>query len=176
MARPMTARTATSRPSANSPISGPIGTIFALALVAGLLLVIGEFTPIASVKVEGESCAVLYDTRPELADRCSLSGWERHGGALVLLGLAAVGAGFYSRRPGATTTAGAMLLAIGAVTLGLALISDLPVTNETGAIGLDFDGATASAGLGFYLELLGGILALLAGILALLSGRGGSSG
>ncbi len=153
----MTARTAT--------------TIFALALVAGLLLVVAEFTTVASVNVEGESCSVLYDTRPELADRCSLSGWERHGGALILLGLVAVGAGFYSRRPGATGSAGAVLLAVGVVTIGLALIGDLPVTNETGAIGLDFDGATASAGLGFYLELIGGVLALLAGVLALLSAR-----
>ena len=119
--------------------------------MAGLLLVVSEFTTIASVKVDGESCAVLYDTRPELADRCSLSGWERHGGALVLLGLVAAGAGFFSRRPGATASAGAVLLAVGLVTLGLALIGDLPVTNETGAIGLDFAGATASAGLGFYL-------------------------
>jgi hypothetical protein len=157
MPRPMTARAPT--------------TIFALALAAALLLVVGEFTTIASVKVEDESCAVLYDTRPELADRCSLSGWERHGGALILLGLVAAGAGFYSRRPGATATAGAMLLAAGTVTLGLTLIGDLPVTNDTGAIGLDFDGATASAGLGFYLELLGGVLALLAGVLALLSAR-----
>jgi hypothetical protein len=142
-----------------------------LALVAGLLLIVAEFSTVASVKVEGESCQVLYDTRPELADRCSLSGFERHGGALLLLGLVAVGAGFFARRPGATASAGAVLLAVGVLTLGLALIGDLPVTNETGAIGLDFDGATASAGLGFYLELIGGALALLAGVLALTSTR-----
>jgi hypothetical protein len=157
MARPMTARTAT--------------TILTLALVAGLLLVVAEFSTVASVKVEDESCEVLYDTRPALADRCSLSGFERHGGALALLGLVAAGAGLLSRRPGATASAGAVLLAVGAVTLGLALIGDLPVTNETGAIGLDFEGATASAGLGFYLELTGGVLALLAGVLALTSAR-----
>jgi hypothetical protein len=171
MTRPMTARTATSPASANRPVNGPIGAILVLALVAGLLLVVAEFSTVASVKVEGESCKVLYDTRPELADRCSLSGWERHGGALILLGLVAAGAGFLSRRPGGTATAGAALVAVGAVTLGLALIGDLPVTNETGAIGLDFDGATGSAGLGFYLELIGGALALLAGALALTSAR-----
>jgi len=171
MARSMPARTATSPASANRAVSGPIGAILALALVAGLLLIVAEFSTVASVTVDDESCQVLYDTRPELADRCSLSGFERHGGALLLLGLVAVGAGFFSRRPGATASAGAVLLAIGAVTLGLALIGDLPVTNETGAIGLDFDGATASAGFGFYLELIGGVLALLAGVFALLSAR-----
>jgi hypothetical protein len=167
----MTARTPTSPPPANRFANGPIAAILALALVAGLLLVVAEFSTVASVEVEGESCQVLYDTRPELADRCSLSGFERHGGALALLGLVAAGAGFYSRRPGATAAAGAVLLAVGAVTLGLALIGDLPVTNDTGAIGLDFDGATGSAGLGFYLELTGGALALLAGALALTSTR-----
>jgi hypothetical protein len=147
-----------------------------LALVAGLLLIVAEFSTVASVAVEDESCQVLYDTRPELADRCSLSGFERHGGALLLLGLVAIGAGFFARRPGATASAGAVLLAIGVVTLGLALIGDLPVTNETGAIGLDFDGATASSGLGFYLALIGGALSLVAGVLGLLSGRGGATG
>ena len=78
----MTARTATSPESANSALSGPIGAILVLALVAGLLLVAAEFSTIASVNVDDESCQVLYDTRPELADRCSLSGFERHGGAL----------------------------------------------------------------------------------------------
>ncbi len=146
-----------------------------LALVAGLLLIAAEFSTVASVKVEDESCQVLYDTRPELADRCSLSGFERHGGALLLLGLVAAGAGFFSQRPGATASAGAVLLAVGVLTLGLALIGDLPVTNETGAIGLDFDGATASAGLGFYLALIGGVLSLIAGVLGLLSGRGGAT-
>ena len=126
-----------------------------LALVAGLLLVAAEFSTIASVNVDDESCQVLYDTRPELADRCSLSGFERHGGALLLLGLVAVGAGFFSRRPGATASAGAVLLAVGVLTLGLALIGDLPVTNETGAIGLDFDMSQVSSGLyGLLLVLL----------------------
>ena len=102
-----------------------------LALVAGLLLVAAEFSTIASVNVDDESCQVLYDTRPELADRCSLSGFERHGGALLLLGLVAVGAGFFSRRPGATASAGAVLLAVGVLTLGLALIGDLPASTSS---------------------------------------------
>jgi len=55
------------------------------------------------------------------------------------------------------------------VAVGIALLADLPVTNETGAIGLNFDGASADAGLGFYLELTGGALSLLAGALALVA-------
>jgi hypothetical protein len=169
----MTARTATNPPVADRSATGPFGVVLALALVAALLLVVAEFSTIASVGVEGESCEVINDTRPELADRCSLSGWERHGGALILLGLVAGGAGLLVRRtPGAALAAGAALVAVGVVALGLALIGDLPVTNDTGAIGLDFAGASASAGLGFYLELTGGVLALLAGALALVTARG----
>jgi hypothetical protein len=168
----MTARTASTRRRPNPSIAGPIGAIVALALIAALLLVVAELSTIASVSVEGESCEVVNDANPELADRCSLSGWERHGGALILIALVAAGAGaaLAASRVDATTAA-VLLLALGAVTLGLALIGDLPVTNDTGAIGLDFDGATGSAGLGFYLELTGGALLVLAGALGLISSR-----
>jgi hypothetical protein len=146
------------------------GAILTIALLAALLLVVAEFTTIASVKVDGESCEVLNDADPSLADRCSLSGWERHGGALLLLALAAGGIALAARRR-TTAAVGAVLLAVGVVTLGIALIADLPVTNDTGAVGRDFDGATASAGLGFYAELLGGALCVVAGAAALLAVR-----
>jgi hypothetical protein len=138
----------------------------ALALAAALLLVAAELSTIASVHVAGDSCEVINDSSPDLADRCELSGWERHGGALVLLALVAAGAGV-AARAGATGAGGAVLAVAGLVTLGLTLIGDLPETNETGAIGLNVDGATASPGLGFYLELTGGALCLIAAALAL---------
>jgi hypothetical protein len=141
-----------------------------LALLAALLLLGAEFSTIAAVSIDGESCEVINDASPELADRCALSGWERHGGALLLLALAAAGAAF-AMRVGAVGTAGAVLLATGGVTLGIALIGDLPITNDTGAVGLDFENATGSAGLGFYLELLGGILCLVGAALTLAPGR-----
>jgi hypothetical protein len=166
----MTARTATSEATVEGSAMRRIGPILALALVAALLLVLAELSTVASVSVEGESCEVINDADPEQADRCSLSGWERHGGALILLALLAAGAGF-AARGGAFAAAAAVLLAIGAVTLGLTLIGDLPVTGHTGAIGTDFDTATASAGLGFYLELLASLLCLLAGALALMTAR-----
>jgi hypothetical protein len=176
MARRMSARTATGPPAERPALPRPIARIVALALLAALLLAVAELSTVASVSVEGESCEVVNDASPELADRCSLSGWERHGGALLLLALVAAGAAALlaaGRAP--LATAGAVLLAVGAVTLGLTLIGDLPVTNDTGAIGNDFAGATASAGLGFYLELLGGLLCLAAGALALLPTRRGTA-
>jgi hypothetical protein len=171
MARPMTTRTQTSRRAAERAVARPIATILALALLAALLLLLAEVSTVASVSLEGESCEVVYDTRPELADRCSLSGWERHGGALILLALLAAGAAL-AVRAGRIAAAGAVLVAIGLVTLGVTLIGDLPVTDDTGAIGsTDLAAASASAGLGFYLELLGALLCLAAGALALAVAR-----
>ena len=146
---------------------------FALALtvagmIAGLLLVISEFSTIASVEMRGgASCEVINDSDPQLADRCSLSGFERHGGAFLILGLMtaamAWGAGLGASRP-----AGAALVAIGVLVVVLSLALDLPQTHKTGAIGRNFEGATAKAGAGLYLELIGGALAGGVGLLRLL--------
>lgn len=149
----------------------PSRVILLFALAAALLLLTAELTTIASVDVGGDSCEVINDSSPALADRCELSGWERHGGALALLALVAAGAGFLASRPGAGSPAAAMLAIVGLLVLAIALIGDLPETSETGAIGRDFDGATAQAGLGFYLELTGGALCLLAGGLGLLAAK-----
>ena len=140
---------------------------FALALtaagmIAGMLLVISEFSTIASVDVAGGSCEVINDADPELADRCSLSGFERHGGAFVLLGVV-TGAMAWGAGVGRSRQAAIALLGIGALVVALSLAFDLPQTNRTGAIGRNFEGATAKAGAGFYLELLGGGLAAVAG-------------
>lgn len=171
MLRSMEASPTTDAPS--RPPDGrapPSSAVAALAIGAALLLAVAELSTIASVDVPDGSCAVVYDQSAELADRCSLSGFERHGGALLLLALLAGAMGLTTLR-GSPTAAGAVLLVLGAAVLAIALIGDLPITNETGAIGDDFDGATAQAGLGFYLELTAGVLALLAGTLALLSSR-----
>lgn len=138
--------------------------------MAALLLVATEFTAVASVDVANGSCEVIQDTDPALADRCELSGLERNGGSFLLLAvLCAVmawGAGVGGSRPAA-----AALVAVGVLVLGWALLVDLPVTNETGALGRNFEGASASAGPGFTLELVAGVLALAAGIAGLIRRR-----
>jgi hypothetical protein len=170
----MDAPLATGRSTTPRRVAGTGAAVLALALIAALLLVAAELSTVATVDVANESCEVINDSSPDLADRCELSGWERHGGALILLALAGAGAAVAVRR-GAAEAGGAVLAVVGAVVLGLALIGDLPETNQTGAIGLSFDGATASAGLGFYLELTGGALFLIAALLALLPTRLASS-
>ena len=65
----------------------------------------------------------------------------------------AFGAGFGRSRPAAFA-----LVGIGALVLLWALLVDLPVTDETGAIGRNFEGAEAAAGPGLTLEIVGGVL------------------
>ena len=149
---------------------------FALAVtvasvVAGLLMILAEFLTVVSVDVASGSCEEIRHSDPELADRCSLSGFERHGGAVVLIGvltlLMAWGAGMGGSRP-----AGAALVVAGAMVLGIALLADLPVTDETGAIGRNFEGASAQPGSGLYLALVAGALAVAVGLARLLRDPG----
>ena len=140
--------------------------VLALGLAGALLLVATEFTAVATVDVASGSCEVIQDTNPELADRCELSGFERNGGAFILLALLSAlmawGAG-----PGRSRPASFALVAIGALVLLWALLVDLPVTDETGAIGRNFEGAEAAAGPGLTLEIVGGVLTLAAGLVGL---------
>lgn len=146
----------------------PLATgVLALGVLAGILMLISLFATIASVDVANGSCEVINDANPNLADTCSLSGFERHSVAFLLLAVICLalsyGAGIGRSRPAALG-----LIAVGAVAVVLALLVDLPVTDDTGAIGQDFEGATASAGTGLWIELAAGVLALAAGGLALL--------
>jgi hypothetical protein len=50
-----------------------------------------------------------------------------------------------------------------------ALLVDLPVTKETGALGESFEGARAQAGAGLWLEMFAALLAAVAGALRLLA-------
>jgi hypothetical protein len=163
--KPMAARMAGFRAAMGSA-SRPALAIAATGLLAGILLVVTEFTTIASVNVASGSCEVINDANPDLADRCSLSGFERHGGAFILLGLLtgamAWGAGIGGSRPAA-----AALVGIGVLVIVLALALDLPEANETGALGRNFEGAEAEKGSGLYLEIVAGGLAVLAGVMRL---------
>lgn len=144
--------------------------VFGLGLVGALLLVVTEFTAVATVDVASGSCEVIQDTDPELADRCELSGFERNGGAFILLALFAAllawGAG-----PGGSRPAALALVVIGVLVLLWALLVDLPVTDDTGAIGRSFEGAEAAAGPGLTLEIVGGVLTLAAGLVGLAAWR-----
>jgi hypothetical protein len=147
--------------------SGAFASALAAAsAVAGALMVAATFTTVAKVDVAGGSCEVINDTNPSLAARCKLSGFERHGPALALLGALAVAMGL-GAAIGGSRPAALGLAAAGATTLLLALASDLPKTRTTGAIGHSFAGAKAAPGPGLYLEIAGGALALATAAAAL---------
>jgi hypothetical protein len=144
--------------------------VLATGALAGILMLISLFSTIASVDVANGSCEVINDTNHSLADRCALSGFERHGIAFLLLGAIALVLA-YAAGPGRSRPAAVGLIVVGALALIFALLVDLPVTDDTGAIGRDFEGATASAGAGLWIEVIAGVLALGAGALAFLIPR-----
>lgn len=138
--------------------------VLVMGLAGGLLLVIAEFTTIAAVDIPGRTCPEVAD--PRAADRCELSGFERHGGAFVLLGGLAIVMAFGAARARSRPAAVA-LIAIATIALALTLVRDLPETNETGALGITYEGASAEAGPGLYLEAAAGLLLAGGGALAL---------
>jgi hypothetical protein len=64
------------------------------------------------------------------------------------------------------------LVAVAAIVLLFGLAVHLPETGRTGAIGRDFEGATAAAGPVLFTELIGAALAGAAGVLRLLQRDG----
>ena len=141
-------------------------------MLAALLLLASQFATVVSVDVAGGSCEVLNDTDPTLAERCVQGGFERHGPGFALLAAAVLLMALWADR---SRPAGAGLVLLGAVALGIVLFGDLPAARETGVIGRDYAGAEAKAGLGLWLEAAGGAVAVLAGVLALWPGRPTSS-
>jgi hypothetical protein len=144
--------------------SGRLATaVVAVAAVAGVLMVASEFSTVAAVHVisGGESCKTQV-IDPAQRDRCELSGFERHGGAVLVLGLLTLAMG-WGAGVGASRPAAVALVAIGVLVIGITLILDLPKTHQTGAISTNFEDAAGVAGTGFYFELIGGALALVAG-------------
>jgi hypothetical protein len=141
--------------------------VTAAGLVAAVLLVVTEFSTIASVDVADGSCEVINDANPENADRCELSGFERHGGSFILLAILvaamAWGAGIGASRPAALA-----LIAIGVLVLAWSLAVDLPEADEEGIL-RTYEGARGSAGPGLTIEIVAGALALLAGAVRLLA-------
>ena len=138
--------------------------VAAAASLAAVLMLLTELTTVISIDVAVGSCDSIYDTNPDLADDCTQTGFERSSVALLLLALLTLvmgfGAAFGKSRPAALA-----LIAIGVVVLGIALLVDLPASDDTGLIGRRYAAAKASAGPGLWFELVAGVLAVCAGAL-----------
>jgi MFS superfamily sulfate permease-like transporter len=123
------------------------------AFLGGILLIVAEFSTLYEVKAgAGNPAAVVRST----------SGHDQHSYALVLLGLGALVMAYGATRRG-SRPAMAALIAVGVVTLCIALIGDLPDATSTGVVGRNFEDARAVRGAGFYLETLGSFLLIIAG-------------
>jgi hypothetical protein len=152
------------RDDSRSPLDSRVasGTVkaahaaLAFAGVAGVVaLVLATFLPVIEIAV-AQDAEITADL-----DR-SLSGFDRHSIALVLIGLVAgaMHAGALARGSRPAMLAVAVL---GAAALAIAVVADAPDLDKTGPIGELYEEASASAGAGFYAETLGGALLLIAG-------------
>lgn len=174
LARMEASRTAGARVVGSLRSAEPLPLVVTAAgTIGALLLLLTEFTTIFSVDVLASgTCEEIAD--PAARDACQTSGLEQHGGAFVLLGLLALvmalGAGRGRSRPAA-----AALVAIGAVVLAFALGRDLPKSNDTGLVGIQYEEAKAGPRSGLYLEIVAGVLCVGAGVLRLV-GRGEREG
>jgi hypothetical protein len=124
-----------------------------LGLAGALLLLVASFTTIIEITVGTTSKVVDADT--------AQSGWDRHGPALVLLGLLGLFLLFAGLRGARIALTG--LVVAGLAALAIAWAWDRPHVHDTGSVGDVYAEATADPGTGYYLETLGGALLLLAG-------------
>ena len=136
--------------------------LLAAAVVGVICLLLATFATVIEIKVGTTTKVPDHDTH--------LSGWDRHGPALLVIALFAsvmIAGALRGARPAMTA-----LAALGLVALLIAVIGDVPDLDETGFIGQVYEDAAAGPKAGFYLETLGAVLLLASGglMLALPSG------
>jgi hypothetical protein len=121
-----------------------------LALLGCLLLAVAEFTELYSIHV------ITVTVK-------SATVGSHHGYALLVIAVAAAAMAFGAARGGSRPAAAALiLLAVAALVIALAI--DLPVVDDTGLYGRDFEQARAQAEIGFKLETAGAVLLLLSAV------------
>jgi hypothetical protein len=145
---------APSRPGLTSPKALRLGLAGAAAIGVACL-VLATFATVIEIKVGTTTRVPDHDTH--------LSGWDRHGPALLIIALFAaamiVGA-VRGARP-----AMAAVCALGLAALLIAIVGDVPDLHATGFIGEVYEDAVAGPKAGFYLETLGAVLLLASGVL-----------
>ena len=97
------------------------------------------------------------------------SGLDHHSVAMLLLGVAVVPMALGALR--GARPAMAALAALGGVVLLVAFTVDLPAALDEGVLAVTYEGASASPGIGFYVETFAGALLLAVGGLLLMQPR-----
>jgi hypothetical protein len=138
--------------------------VFGLGVAGAVLLVIAEFSRVVYITVVTASCQDLAEG--SLKDQCVKSGFERHHGALLIVGLLLIALSF-GAAVGRSRPAAVAMIVLGLVPVGIWLFGDRHQVGKTGAIGADFSEARSHAGKAIPLELAGGALAIVGGLVGL---------
>jgi hypothetical protein len=148
----------------NAAMGRASGVSLGLCAVGALgvaCLVVATFSPVVELTVGTTTRLASLDTE--------LSGWDRHGPALlVFAGFALV------MLVGAVRGARPAMVAVlvcGVAALVVCLGFDLPRSDDTGQVGELYADAVAGPGVGFWLEVGGGALLCVAGAGLLVSAR-----
>jgi len=147
-------------------VSNPALAGLAVVAAAGVAcLVLATFATLIEIRVGTTTNIPDQDTH--------LSGWDRHGPALLVI--AAFAAVMIAGALRGARPAMAAIAALGLAALLIAVVGDVPDLDKTGFIGEVYEDAAAGPKGGFYLETLGGVLLLAAGglMLAVPSRAGG---
>jgi hypothetical protein len=129
-----------------------------VAFAGVICLLLATFTTIIQIQVGTTTKIPGHDTE--------LSGWDRHGPALLIIAGFAVlmiAGALRGARPAMIA-----LAALGLVALLIAVVVDVPDLHKTGFVGEVYEDAAAGPKAGFYLETLGAVLLLASGVLMLL--------
>jgi hypothetical protein len=144
---------ADSRPAIPHPDAVRAGLL--IAGCAGVAaLVAATFTTVIRITVGATTRLAALDTQ--------LSGWDRHGPALLVIAALAIVMLAGAVRRGARPAIVAVIVC-GAAALFVALVFDAPRLDDTGQVGRLYADASAGPGVGFWLELAGGVLLAGAG-------------
>src|SRR3954467_3546827 len=127
--------------------------LLAAASAGVICLLLATFATVIEIKVGTTTKIPDHDTH--------LSGWDRHGPALLLIALFPAGRGVRAVR--GARPAVAALAVLGLAALLIAIVGDVPDLNETGFIGQVYEDAAAGPQSGFHLETLGAVLLLASG-------------
>jgi hypothetical protein len=130
--------------------------LLVLPFAASLLLLLAEFS-------------ALYEINVITVTVKTVKGGSHHGYALLVVAIAAALMAF-GAVVGRSRPAAVALLVLAVVALVVVFAIDMPDLDETGLYGRDYEQAKASAGTGFWLELVGSVLLLLGALSILLFG------
>lgn len=129
----------------------------AARLAGGLIVAAGALAAFAATLLP----VLRIEIAGRIADRFDRTGWDLHGPALVLLGLAVLGLLVPALR--GSLPAALAVAACGLAVLGFAVIGDLPEVGTRDLVESVYTIGTARAGFGAKAEVLGGVLLLLGG-------------